>query len=215
MGPEQNSMDHIVRQIKTQEREIYLTFDDGPDVFSTPHVLKVLSEKNVKATFFVVAEKAKKNIQLLNEILGQGHAIGNHSLDHTYGVFFRGRKKMLKWIQDSELVLVDLGIKSHVGFRPPNGIVTPKLVSVLEELQIPLVLWNQRYYDAIIPWTKKRALQLIPNFTPGSVILLHDRQSEKKCSDFCEVLGAWIDEVKAQGFKFGLLSRELCKKQIL
>ena len=207
-------MDILIRQIQKPKAPLYLTFDDGPDTYSTPQVLKVLKVKNVQATFFVVAEKAQKNPKLFQEIRDQGHAIGNHSLDHTYGVFFQSREKMKDWITSSEKIFKELGLKETVGFRPPNGILNPPLFSVLKEMRLPLILWNQRYYDAVIPWTRKRAMKSIRNFTPGSIILLHDRQSEKKCSEFCEILGDWIDQIRAQGFELAPLSRQICDQEL-
>ncbi|MES2855743.1 MAG: polysaccharide deacetylase family protein, partial [Bdellovibrionota bacterium] len=96
----------IVRKIDARANEtapkIYLTFDDGPDRESTPLVLDVLRAKNVRSTFFAIAEKARENPELIRRIIEEGHSIGNHSIDHKYGVFFKGRNAMLKWIDSSE-----------------------------------------------------------------------------------------------------------------
>lgn len=200
----------IVRSVDS--RALFLTFDDGPSE-ETRKVLSVLRSENVLATFFVVAKRAEDFSSVLEDVMRDGHAIGHHSFDHTYGVFFSSRSKLKKWIEDGEALLKKIGVSVSVGFRPPNGIVTPPLKRVLQDKREPLILWNVRFYDAVIPWTRKRALASLSRTKAGSIILLHDAQRPARIDEFCLILRDYIREAKARGFTFDRLTSDLVQKQ--
>lgn len=190
--------------------EIFLTFDDGPDPLSTPHVLKLLGRFKAKATFFVIGTKVIKNKTLFDEILSEGHAVANHSYDHKYRMFFRGKKGMQNWISKSERCLNECGIHNTLGFRPPVGIRTPHMISTLEEMGIPLVLWSHRSFDTVKTFTKQRALQMLQTLTPGSIILLHDRQPMSRLPDFLSGTEILLSETDLRGWtKSPLLSKHI------
>ncbi|WP_156915394.1 polysaccharide deacetylase family protein, partial [Rhizobium sullae] len=64
------------------DRSVYLTFDDGPNPFSTPQILDVLAEHRVPATFFVVGVFAKEQPDLIRRIVAEGHDVANHTMTH-------------------------------------------------------------------------------------------------------------------------------------
>ena len=66
-------------------KEVYLTFDDGPIPVITPWVLDQLKNYNAKATFFCIGDNIKKHPKILNEILNNNHRIGNHTFNHLQG----------------------------------------------------------------------------------------------------------------------------------
>lgn len=65
----------------SQQRTVYLTFDDGPSD-NTDAVLDILLEENIRATFFVVGQETEADISRYNRILEEGHALGLHSYSH-------------------------------------------------------------------------------------------------------------------------------------
>ncbi|MCX6124013.1 MAG: polysaccharide deacetylase family protein, partial [Proteobacteria bacterium] len=77
---------------------IYLTFDDGPDPICTNRILDILLAHGIKATFFVIVNSALRYPELVLRAQSEGHAIGNHSLDHGYKRFFGTKKSVLKWV---------------------------------------------------------------------------------------------------------------------
>src|SRR6185503_6150463 len=119
-----------------------------PDPEGTPQVLQMLAQNGAHATFFLVADRAAQHPDLVATIREQGHAIGNHSLDHRYGVFFKGRQAMLSWVQKAEQTFAALGCTT-VGFRPPVGVRTPELYWALHKLGLPMVLWRRRFFDKV------------------------------------------------------------------
>lgn len=181
-------------------KPLYVTFDDGPDPIGTPETLAVLAKHDVKATFFVVAAKAQQHRELLDEIVEAGHAIGNHSLDHTWNAFFARRAVLKDWVAESERVLSDLLGHGTVGFRSPAGVRTPPLAWALDELGLPLVHWNVRFYDKVRPWRADVAVASLARTKPGSIVLLHDSQRSANLSTFVRTLDAYLGAAKAEGF---------------
>ncbi|MGE4130719.1 MAG: polysaccharide deacetylase family protein [Bdellovibrionales bacterium] len=200
-------MIHSIRRIQTDARFVHLTFDDGPDGNSTPAVLDILKRTKVRATFFLVADRARENPDLVKRILADGHAIGNHSVDHQTWHYFRGARHLKKWIQSAAQEFRQMGIDQTVGFRPPVGIVTPPLRQALLDLGEPLILWNERFYDAVFPWKKGSAENSARELVPGSIVLLHDRQPPDRLDDFLSVLEVYIAAIRARGFEFAPLKR--------
>ena len=77
-------------------KSVYLTFDDGPSNSVTPRVLDTLKEENVKATFFVVSERARGREEILRRIADEGHTIGVHSATHKYSEIYASDEALKK-----------------------------------------------------------------------------------------------------------------------
>ena len=185
----------------------YLTFDDGPDPDFTPQVLDLLKQLGAKATFFVVSERARSNLKIIKRIQNDGHAIGNHSLDHRYSPFFKGYNSMKRWIEDSEKALCEMGIPDSVGFRPPVGIRTPELSRVLRDLNIPMILWEKRCFDGVSLFDEKKAKKIADSFKSGDIFLLHDKQKSSRMETFLVGLSCFIKTLKQRGYSFEKLDR--------
>src|SRR4051812_22086384 len=115
----------IVRRARSRqdEKEIFLTFDDGPDASSTQAVLDLLKSENTLANFFVIGNKARQNPALISRMLQDGHGVFSHSVDHDYRHYFTQKNALKSWIQNS---LADLESQTHqqtLFFRPPAGIL--------------------------------------------------------------------------------------------
>lgn len=197
-----------MRRIESAAGLIFLTFDDGPDPSTTPLILDILKRTNSKATFFLVAKKAKQHPALVRKILADGHAIGNHSLDHRYTAFFAGRDRMLAWVDESIRMLADAGAKHPIGFRPPAGIVNPKLVAALKLRGLPLVLWERRFYDTVFPWTPSDARRAARSIREGAIVLLHDGRGVSWLEHSGTALEEFVATVKNRGLNFQTLTRE-------
>lgn len=198
-------MSRPVRRISGAKNQIFLTFDDGPSVYGTEKVLEILDQYSAKATFFCIAQEAKNNRSLFNEIVKRGHAIGNHSLDHNFSNFFASQKILNHWIQSSHGIFRDdLGIEP-VGFRSPAGVVTPPLTRALAELNIPLIHWNRRFFDTSVPigWMKS-----FHSYEAGDILLLHDKQRPWLRNNFYKNLPRLMDQLGHKGFDFSALSKE-------
>ena len=96
------------------ERSVYITFDDGPIPESTPFILKTLREHNVKATFFMVGENVLRHHDLYNQIIAEGHQVGNHTFNHI-GAFKHWAVTYIFNVTQANDI-----IHAHL-FRPPHG----------------------------------------------------------------------------------------------
>lgn len=202
-----------MRTIPHSHNQIYLTFDDGPEDPGTSSVLEILARHGAHATFFLIAEKAQKNPALFKRILQDGHTVGNHSLDHRYAQFFsRSVEGMEKWIRSADEMLELLSGSKPVGFRSPNGIRTPPLTAALERMREPLILWNVRFFDAILPWTEQKARRALKTLRAGDIVLLHDCQRARNLKTFLTTLEIFLSEGKARGFVFETLNRTLIQR---
>ncbi len=188
-------------------KTIYLSFDDGPHPSCTPEVLKLLASRGASATFFVVAERAASVRGLAREIAAEGHALGNHSLDHRFRNFFSSKETMRAWIAASETALSALLGEAPIGFRSPAGVRTPPLRWALSELKLPLIHWHKRFYDTSFGWPAKRALRSLASTPSGSIVLLHDTHEGLRKAEFLATLAAYLDEAKTRGFTFQAIPR--------
>lgn len=167
--------DFIIRRIKNSKK-LYLTFDDGPDPDHTPAVLDLLSQYHFHATFFVIGTSAHKHSSIIERMLNDGHSVFSHSIDHNYENYFKSKKRLKDWLQAS---LDDLsqttGLQTSY-FRPPAGVLTPPLVQAAQEMNIKLVLWTHRFYDAVWPFYQWHCQLSLSKLQEGDIILLHDKQ---------------------------------------
>ncbi|WP_460286946.1 polysaccharide deacetylase family protein [Clostridium sp. CTA-7] len=198
------------KKLKKLRREkeienIYLTFDDGVDNKYTTEVLKVLKTYQVQATFFVVAEFAKNNPEIIKEIKEDGHIIGLHSLEHKNEIF-QTPWNIRKDFSKSMDILKELGIKPKF-FRPPWGHFSLAAIKEIKNLNLKIVLWNVIVGDwkANIDATTI-ADRLLRETERGDIICLHDGRGKndapKRTVEALEiVLPIW----KSQGITFGTL----------
>lgn len=154
-------------RIKTREKLLSLTFDDGPDAASTPAILEILDRYDVKAAFFCTGIKAEKYPELIREIKAAGHIIGNHGYSHLNG-----------WKTSCRNYVADVskadGLTSSEIFRPPYGRITMcQYQTLLRKYRI--VLWDVMPYDFDPAFGAEKCHDVLrKKIRPGSVIVLHD-----------------------------------------
>ena len=202
---------------------IYLTFDDGPNPNITPKVLELLKNYNQKATFFCIAEKAKKYPEIVIKILEDGHTLGSHDLHHHWTSNFRMTKKLTEEIGESVRILEEIAktakITNNCGwlshYRPPVGLSNPHLFGVLKKFNLQCVGWSKSTRDGgnrILS-----AIKNIPNLAKatvaprqdGDIILLHDNSPIQNEELFLENLEKLLVNLQKLGKKSLPLSAAL------
>lgn len=186
----------------SKAKRVALTFDDGPDRKYTPLILDVLKKNEVKATFFVVGVQVSKFGDVLERIVKEGHAVGNHSWDHADLT-----KKTPEQI-DEEIGKTDEAIRKAIGsgtdlFRPPYGANDTNVKKAAASAERKLVLWTVDTRD----WsgsTPKEILEKIRKQTkPGGIILMHSFGGKGgKLDNTVEALPQVIDYLKSEGYTF-------------
>jgi peptidoglycan-N-acetylglucosamine deacetylase len=185
--------DYLVYDFPTGEKKLYLTFDDGPDAEVTPEVLKILKERNARATFFCLGEKVKQNQALLQAILADGHAIGNHTYSHLDG-----------WKtpagEYAENVSRCENYFTTALFRPPYGRFNLSQYFLLRR-KYKFILWSVMSHDYSRKTTPDQCLSnVLNNARPGSIIVFHD--SLKAQENLLYALPVVLDHFIDKGFSF-------------
>jgi peptidoglycan/xylan/chitin deacetylase (PgdA/CDA1 family) len=178
-------------RIKTREKLICLTFDDGPHPISTPAILNILDEHKVRAMFFCKGENAERYPDLIQQIISSGHLTGNHSYSHPDG----WQTGLKKYIADVERASKYIHGKY---FRPPYGRL--RICQYLKLKPIyKIIFWDIMPYDFDKSFSSEDSLNVMLRLIrPGSVIALHD--SESSSSSF--FLDKFIKEALALGYRF-------------
>jgi len=154
-------------------RWVSLTFDDGPHPQTTSRLLEVLAAHSVHAAFFVTGRAASEHLELVREILDAGHEIGNHTLSHDVFLMLRNRSTLTREITRCQEALFPLGVRP-LAFRPPVGIVNPRLWRVLIELGMFCVTFGCRGGDRGNRRIEGIARRVLRSVRPGDIVLLHD-----------------------------------------
>lgn len=125
------------------QKTIYLTFDDGPGNRLTPQILKILNEKGIKATFFILSRNISGREAILKSIVAGGHLVASHSYSHCNAWKFSPFKlirDIQKGVQTLQDALSDADTKYC--FRPPCGRVNGLTLLYLWFHRMPVILWT-------------------------------------------------------------------------
>lgn len=147
---------------------VYLTFDDGPIPESTPWLLDVLEEYGAKATFFMVADNARRYPDLFKAVVDAGHSVGNHTFHHR-PPFRQSREEMM-----ADVSLADETLSSRL-FRPPHGLIFLHQQKALQEAGYRIVMFDLNTLDYRSDRTPEQILAAVKeNVRPGCILNLHD-----------------------------------------
>jgi len=156
--------------VSTQEPVVALTLDDGPHPEFTPRLLDILEKYQARATFFMVGEAAEQHPDIVRQVAQAGHAIGNHSWDHSSLPLLSGKERRAQ-IRACEKALAPYGQRL---FRPPYG--HQSMASRLDALWLgyQVITWNLVARDWLDHSANWMVNQLANELEPGSVVLFHD-----------------------------------------
>ncbi|CAN5437006.1 polysaccharide deacetylase family protein [soil metagenome] len=148
-------------------KKIYLTFDDGPVESITPQVLTLLKQYHAKATFFCIGENVKRNPEIYQKIIAEGHSIGNHTWSHKNSWKVSRKAYLHDAAKGGELIQSEL-------FRPPYGKLTPATLLALRK-KYRIIMWDVISCDFDVSVAKEKVLHNILKHTSnGSIIVFHD-----------------------------------------
>ena len=183
----------------SNEKNVYLTFDNGYEAGYTEKILDSLKNTNVKATFFITAHYLNTASDIVKRMIEEGHIVGNHTVNH----------KDLTKLSDEEIKDEIMNLHNAVYekfgyemkyFRPPKGESSERVIKITKEFGYTTVMWSSAYDD----WDKDKQnreeygkKKIIDNIHNGAVILLHATSKDNSV-----ILESVINEVKSRGFEF-------------
>ncbi|MFG6684985.1 polysaccharide deacetylase family protein [Mariniflexile sp. HNIBRBA6329] len=200
---------NYVWDIATDDKVIYLTFDDGPTPKITNWTLNTLKEYNAKATFFCIGNNIEKHPDIFQNILDDGHTIGNHTHNHIKG----WKTKAAEYLENVNLC--ETVIKNQISsssiinqkssivnlFRPPYGQITPKQGKELIALDYKIIMWDVLSFDWDQSVSKETCFNnVISKATNGSIVVFHD--SFKASKNMTYSLPLLLEYFTKKGFIF-------------
>ena len=152
-----------------KQKNIFLSFDDGPHGAATSFVLDELKKYNARATFFCIGKNVQAEPSLYKRILMEGHRVGNHTQNHMNG-WKTDNKTYLENIEKAR-ELIDSNL-----FRPPYGRATAfQIRNLIDKLHYKVVMWDVLAGDFDPKVNGKQAAErVIRRSKPGSIIVFHD-----------------------------------------
>ena len=183
----------------SDEKKIYLTFDEGYENGYTGAILDVLLEKQVPAVFFVTMPYVKSEPELIQRMIDEGHIVGNHSVNHPSFPEISTEECKSEVMELHDYMKENYGYEMSL-FRFPMGEFSEADLSVLQQLGYKSVFWSFAYRDWLVDDQPdpQEAIQTIESKChPGAIYLLHAVSKTNT-----EILGQVIDDLRAQGYTF-------------
>ncbi len=201
---------YVIRRYGRRDKQIALTFDDGPDPVFTPMILDTLRSRGVHATFFIIGENAEVHPDLLRRTFREGHEIGNHTFTHP-NLALVGKSVTRVELNATERLIEAVLNRRTALLRPPYfGDAEPTTADELVPISVAQTLgyitvglhidpddWARPGVDSIIARTLKQ-------LDRGNVVLLHDSGGDRYQT--VAALGPLIDSIKARGYSLVTVS---------
>lgn len=195
----------IIRRKPSTGKKVVLTFDDGPSEAYTPQVLKILAEKKVKATFFLVGKHVESYPEVTRQIVDEGHEVGNHTYGHITVPNSAPPQLTAQIVRTNLLILQHAGVYPQY-LRPPRGLYDMRMRRIAKLLGQVLVLWSLSSQDWHPRATTAGVIRRVVDRTSaGDIILFHDSGSLLSSEGSSrrptvEALGPIIDGLREKGF---------------
>lgn len=176
----------------SKEKELYLTFDDGPHPVITPWVLNKLKEYKAKATFFCIGRNVERYPEIFMEIKRQGHSVGNHTYSHLNG----WKTSNKHYYEDVDLASQFIDSKL---FRPPYGKIRPLQLQHLKKEYL-IIMWDILSKDYSMSTSPEDCYKNVSDYAQrGSVIVFHDSKKAEKNMKYS--LSMLLDEMEKKNYR--------------
>lgn len=186
---------------------LYLTFEDGPNIWMTPQILTILRQHRVPATFFLLGMHVERFSHLAWSIGDAGHAIANHSHTHLPPLLAGKRRLMRDLMRSQWTIYHTTGIWPRF-IRPPYGHHPFSVHQVARRLGCQVATWKVDAGDFEGRSAEEIHSQVISNLAPGAIIRFRDGHPVDPFSDHSQMIAALpliIAEAKAAGYTFSAL----------
>jgi peptidoglycan/xylan/chitin deacetylase (PgdA/CDA1 family) len=191
---------------------VALTFDDGPNSRTTPHLLDVLERAGVRATFFVVGRAVLRNPGIVRRMVRDGDEIGNHTQTHAHLNFLLTQQAI-----GGEIDAAQGAIRAATGrparyLRPPFGARDFAAIDAAHRRGLEVVMWTAMLGDeAPQAGSAQLARRLLSQVHDGAIIVMHDgdqgRPGDGGRSYESFAAKVLIARLRAQGYRFVTISQ--------
>jgi peptidoglycan/xylan/chitin deacetylase (PgdA/CDA1 family) len=192
---------NVLYSVETREPVVALTIDDGPHSITTPAILHELRKHGAKATFFLISENIDGNESLVQQIIDEGHEIGNHLTSEKPSILYSQSEFESQLIEAHQA----LSQYSHLRwFRPGSGWYNNAMLSTLKKHDYRCALGSIYPFDAEVPSSQFATRYILWRVKPGAIIVLHDKDGRGQRT--AATLRTILPELKEQGFRVTTLS---------
>jgi peptidoglycan/xylan/chitin deacetylase (PgdA/CDA1 family) len=154
---------------------IALTFDDGPHPVFTRKVMDALEARNARGTFFMIGRKMRAHPDVVREVIARGHAVGAHGFSHDRLYAMRSFGWLEKDADEEERVWEEVVGRLPVLYRPPIGLVNPRIVRLAAERDRKIIAWTIRPRDGLARTPARTVAERVTTrLHAGDIVLLHD-----------------------------------------
>lgn len=191
-----------------------LTFDDGPSE-STPALLELLAEHNIKATFFMCGANVRRLNAIAREVAAVGHEIGNHTDSHP-PLYFKSPEFIYRELALAQETIVKITRVTPKFFRAPYGVRWLGLRRAQRRLHLTGVMWTAIGRDWKWPPSRISRL-LLSSAANGAILCLHDGRELQRSPDIRAMLDAVefaLPILKQRGFSFETVSQITSSREI-
>ena len=184
----------------SQEKVVYLTFDDGPHPTITPWVMDELAKVGAKATFFAVGDNVRKFPQIAKQVVANGHRLENHTMHHVKGWRMNETEYLDEIQQCADVLKSDVENKL---FRPPFGQINLKAIDRINE-NYEVIMWDVLTKDYLKGLDISKAQKRMQKDTvAGSIVVFHD--SQKAEENLRSLLSPYLQFLKSEGYRMKAL----------
>ena len=201
----------VLTHIKTEERIVALTFDDGPHPRYTPAILDLLLAYGAKATFFVIGKNLEYYAEAAKRAVREGHEIGNHTYSHPTLSALSYDEIEGELLKNAAAIEEKLGVRPSV-FRPPEGSCTRAVEAAAAYCGTPLILWSVDTRDWSGRSSSRIVSEVMEKTVPGAIILFHD-YTVGDCHTL-EALKEILPRLSAAGYRFVTVSELLGNREV-
>jgi peptidoglycan-N-acetylglucosamine deacetylase len=190
----------IVPRVETRERAVALTFDDGPTDAVVDTLVRVLAERGVRATFFVMGDEVTRAPAAARALVAAGHELGNHTWSHPHMVLVRPARVRAE-VERTDSVIRAAGFRGEIRFRPPFGYKLVGLPWYLARTGRTTVTWDVEpdSYREVAATPEGIVAHVLARVRPGSIVLLHPWYASRRTS--LAAVPALVDSLHARGWR--------------
>jgi len=191
-----------------------LTFDDGPNVRLTPPLLDVLADRDLKATFFLVAEAAERHREIVDRMMAEGHEVANHTWSHPRMSQLDRAEARAEVERGARALHAQTGTRPR-WFRAPRGVLTGPIIHAANQAGHDIAMWSANINPHLsLDPASEVTDRLMAQLRPGTIYDLHDGASGHEHDTSLEAmrakqlsrLPAFLDVAAERRYRFISLS---------